>query len=65
MTRHNGNALHPSPARAKAEAVFRSRVVEITPEARLDAMSEYKVKQAAELANMERLRALRMASGKG
>jgi hypothetical protein len=54
----------PSPARASAEMAFRSPAVAITPEARLDGMTEYKAKQAAELDNMAKLRAMRKAKGK-
>jgi hypothetical protein len=49
-----------NPARARAEAVFRRMVV--TPEAKLDAMAEYKVKQQAEREKMARLRELRLAA---
>jgi hypothetical protein len=48
----------PSPARAAANDVFRR--IEVTPEAKLDAMAEYRAKQAAALDNMARLRAMRL-----
>jgi hypothetical protein len=51
-----------SPARARAEAIF--KVIPTTPETRASAMAEYKSKQAAQLENMAQLRALRMAKGK-
>jgi hypothetical protein len=51
-----------TPARAQAEMAFRR--IEVTPEQKLDAMAEYRAKQAAQLANMDRLRAMRMAKGK-
>jgi hypothetical protein len=49
-----------SPARARAESVFRT-VVTVPPEAKLSAMEEYRAKQAAQLDNMARLRAARLA----
>lgn len=52
----------PSPAHARAEAVFGR--IEVTPEQKLDALAEYRAKRAAELDNMARLRAMRMARGK-
>ena len=51
---------NPARARARAEAVFR-RVV-VTPEAKLDAVAEYKVKQQAEREKMARLKELRLAA---
>ena len=49
----------PSPARAAAESVFRR--IEVTPETRASAMDQYRARQAAQLANMAKLRAMRMA----
>jgi hypothetical protein len=45
----------PNPARARAEAVFRT----ITPEGKQSATDEYRAKQKAELDKMARLKAIR------
>jgi hypothetical protein len=50
--------------KARAELAFRSPVIAVTPEAKLSALEEYKAKHAAQLASMERLKAMRMATGK-
>jgi hypothetical protein len=49
------------PARVRAELAFRSPVIAVTPETRLSGWEEYRARQAAVLANMARLRAMRMA----
>jgi hypothetical protein len=51
----------PTPARAKAEMLFRTPVAAVAPESKLTAWEEYRAKQAALLDNMFRLRALRLA----
>jgi hypothetical protein len=56
--------MSPSPARVRAELAFRSPVIAVTPETKLSGREEYKARQAAVLANMQRLRAARLAKGK-
>ncbi len=48
----------PDPARARAEAAFRT----VTPNEKLSATDEYRAKQQAELDKMAKLRALRLAA---
>jgi hypothetical protein len=47
-----------NPARARAEAAFRN----VTPDEKVSATDEYRAKQQAELDNMAKLRALRLAA---
>jgi hypothetical protein len=57
----------PSPARARAESVFRAPTLDLNlrpVDANSDGMSEYRAKQVAELEKMAKLRAMRMAKGK-
>ena len=51
----------PNPARARAEAAFRTTVVTVAPEAKESAMSEYKATQEAARLRMQAQRAARLA----
>ena len=56
---HKAMTDTPSPARARAEAVF--KVVHVTPETRTTAWDEYKAAQEATRLRMQAQRAARLA----
>jgi hypothetical protein len=55
----------PNPARARAEAAFRTTVVTVAPEAKESAMSEYKAGLEAVRLRMASQRAARLARDSG